>query len=374
MDNFSLKYKTIEDGETSYLDNLYLISHSKNSHKTYKTTIKLFRLFLIEKFSCNEIQLVEKIHNNHIDVYDVLQLFVVHMDKQGIKGNTIRIRFSSIKGYLIHLGVKISTDEVKHTIKIPRVTRLREIPITKEMIVRLLRNAKPKLQVAILVAISTGLRLGELVNLRIMDVDFTTIPTTVYVRGNTTKTRQSRLTFLTAETTNALKDYLVRYHKWNESEKDPLLLEKHIFQAKIKPKKPEQFSALGTQNTLGSELLVLIKSIPELAIKNENGRQAIHFHAFRKYFRTIVGNASGRDFAENLIGHSFYMDTYYQLSDEKKREMYLEVEPLLTISDFSLIDANFKDIHEKYTNLEKKFTELLDYLEQNHISIQNMLS
>ena len=327
---------------------------------------------MLENYFCNEIELVEKIHNNHIDVYDVLQLFVVHMDKQGIKGNTIRIRFSSIKGYLIHLGVKISTDEVKHTIKIPRVTRLREIPITKEMIVRLLRNSKPKLQVAILVAISTGLRLGELVNLRIMDVDFTTIPTTVYVRGNTTKTRQSRLTFLTAETTNALKDYLVRYHKWNESEKDPLLLEKHIFQAKIKPKKPEQFSALGTQNTLGSELLVLIKSIPELAIKNENGRQAIHFHAFRKYFRTIVGNESGRDFAENLIGHSFYMDTYYQLSDEKKKEMYLEVEPLLTISDFKSVETNLKQMNDKYQSLESKLKNLVNYFESHHITVPNI--
>ena len=291
------------------------------------------------------------------------------MDKQGIKGNTIRIRFSSIKGYLSHLGVKISTDEVKHTIKIPRVTRLREIPITKEMIVRLLRNAKPKLQAAILVAVSTGLRLGELVNLRIMDIDFTTTPTTVYVRGNTTKTRQSRITFLTAETTNALKDYLVRYHKWNEDEKDPMFLEAHIFQAKIKPKKPECFSALGTQNTLGSELLVLVKSIPELAIKNENGRQAIHFHAFRKYFRTIVGNGSGRDFAENLIGHSFYMDTYYQLSDEKKREMYLEVEPLLTISDFKSVEINIKKLSEKNSQLEEKFNELLQYLKTNKIEI-----
>ena len=364
-----MKYKTVEAGETSYLDNLYLISHSKNSHKTYKTTVKLFRVFLLENYFCNEIELVEKIHNNHIDVYDVLQLFVVRMDKQGIKGNTIRIRFSSIKGYLIHLGVKISTDEVKHTIKIPRVTRLREIPITKEMIVRLLRNSKPKLHVAILVAISTGLRLGELVNLRIIDVDFTTTPTTVYVRGNTTKTRQSRLTFLTTETSNALKDYLIRYHKWNEDQKDPLLLEKHIFQAKIKPKKPEQFSVLGTQNTLAADLLVLIKSIPELAIKNENGRQAIHFHAFRKYFRTIVGNASGRDFAENLIGHSFYMDTYYQLSDEKKREMYLQVEPLLTISDFTSVEKTLSTISKKYSGLEDKFNQLLNYFEENNIPV-----
>lgn len=365
-----MKFQDIANAEESYLDKLYLISHSENSHKTYKTTIKLFRAFLDEKYSCNELEITEKINKNHLDVYDLLQSFVVHMDKQGIKGNTIRIRFSSVKGYMIHLGAKISTDEIKQKIRIPRVTRPREIPVTKEMIVRLLRNAKPKLQVAILMSVSTGLRRGELVNLRIMDVDFNTTPTTVYVRANTTKTRQSRITFLTTEATNALKDYLTRYHKWTDDEKDPILLEQHIFQPKIKPKKPEsEFSAISTQNTLGEELLNLVKSIPELAIKNENGRQAVHFHAFRKFFRTVVGNAAGRDFAENMIGHSFYMDTYYQLTDEKKREMFLEVEPLLTISDFKTVESNLKQMNDKYHNLEMKFSNLVDYLERSSIFI-----
>ena len=106
-----------------------------------------------------------------------------------------------------------------------------------------------------------------------------------------------------------------------------------------------------------------------MAIKNENGRQAIHFHAFRKYFRTIVGNTSGRDFAENMIGHSFYMDTYYQLSDEKKREMYLEVEPLLTISDFVTVGNNMKKLSKNYQRLEDKFDGLIHYLEDNSIRI-----
>ena len=73
----------------------------------------LFRIFLNQKYSCNELEIIEKIHNNLLDVYDILQSFVIHMDKQGIKGNTIRIRFSSVKGYLSHLGAKISTDEIK---------------------------------------------------------------------------------------------------------------------------------------------------------------------------------------------------------------------------------------------------------------------
>ena len=43
--------------------------------------------------------------------------------------------------------------------------------------------------------------------------------------------------------------------------------------------------------------------------------------------RTAVGNVCGRDFAEALIGHGFYMDTCYVLSDAQKQELYLKAEP-----------------------------------------------
>ena len=115
----------------------------------------------------------------------------------------------------------------------------------------------------------------------------------------------------------------------------------------------------------------LIKTIPELSVNNENGRKAIHFHAFRKFFRTTVGNVCGRDYAEALIGHGFYMDTYYQLPDEKKKEMYLDAEPHLTLSDFKEVEKNLKVLTAKNTHLEEKFNDLLQYLRTNSIEVPN---
>jgi len=71
-------------------------------------------------------------------------------------------------------------------------------------------------------------------------------------------------------------------------------------------------------------------------------------------FRTNVGNVCGRDFVEDLMGHSFYMDTYYQLPEEKKRQMYLEAEPHLTITDTKSIENNFKSLSAKHNALEVK--------------------
>jgi len=67
------------------------------------------------------------------------------------------------------------------------------------------------------------------------------------------------------------------------------------------------------------------------------------------------------------MGHGFYMDTYYQLPDEKKREMYLDAEAHLTISDFEAVEKNIKALSAKNTQLEEKFNDLLQYLRTNSI-------
>jgi len=105
-----------------------------------------------------------------------------------------------------------------------------------------------------------------------------------------------------------------------------------------------------------------------IAIKYAN-----HFHGFRKFFRTNSGNAVGRDYAEALMGHSFYLDTYYQLTDEKKREMDLEVEPYLTVSDFKTVENNFKNLSAKYIQLKGEFDDFRQYAQTNSISVPESL-
>ena len=71
------------------------------------------------------------------------------------------------------------------------------------------------------------------------------------------------------------------------------------------------------------------------------------------------------------MGHGFYMDTYYQLPEEKKREMYLDAEAQLTISDFEAVEKNIKVLSAKNTQLEEKFNDLLQYLRTNSIEVPN---
>ena len=164
--------QTTEQIEKQYLDSMYLISHSVYTLKTYKSALNNFRKFLASQYSCDELNIVEQIKSEQIDVFTVLRDFIIYMDQKQIGPRAIRSYLSGLKGYLRHLGIKFSSDDFKQLVKVPKIIKTREIPVTKEMILRVLHNSSPKLQTAILVCASSGIRIGELVQLKLSDIDF----------------------------------------------------------------------------------------------------------------------------------------------------------------------------------------------------------
>ncbi|MBI1664075.1 MAG: site-specific integrase [Nitrosopumilus sp.] len=216
--------------------------------------------------------------------------------------------------------------------RVPKIVRTHEKPLDKELLNRVLRNVSPKLQVVILVTTSSGLRIGELVQIKTSDIDFTSNPTKILVRGSTTKGKIARETFITQEATIALKDYLKSNFSWIENKPE---FDVYIFgKTTNKGKKPKNsgHNPYAAKMALQASPLYYLRKVPALQTKNENGYYSIHFHAFRKFCRTTIGNVCGRDFAEALLGHAFYMDTYYQLSENQKRDLYLKAESRLTIT------------------------------------------
>lgn len=362
----------VQDRLESYLDYVYMLSHSNSTRKSYRSAVLSFQEFLSEKYGLNEFDAIVKIKGQELDVYMILREFVISLDKAGYAPSSIRGFLAIAKGYLRYLGIKIYAEDCKYTVKVPKPVTTREEPLTKEMLVRLLRNLTPKLQTVVLVAVATGMRIGEIVQLRIADVDFSYKPVKIKIRAETTKTRESRETFLTEEAANSLKDYLRRFYGWKEGANNEHLNDQIIFgrtslgSVSKKPVKDKTHSAV---NLLQKMLFHQITKISDLSKNNENGRKAIHFHAFRKYFRTVVGNACGRDFAEAMIGHKFYLSTYYNLSEAHKKELYLKAEPYLTMSDYSKVDKTLQEMSDRQKELERKVAGFEKYLKDNGIAI-----
>jgi len=369
-----LAAQSTEQITKQFLDSMYLISHSDKTIATYKTALNHFKKFLELQYNCTELEIVEQIKSEKLDLYAVIRDFIIYLDQKHIRPRGIHSYLSGLKGFLRHMGIKINSDDFKQLVKIPKVIKTREIPITKEMILRVMHNSSPKLQTAIFVCTCSGLRIGELVQLKLSDIDFESNPTKINIRAEIAKGSMSRETFITTEATCALQDYLKRYFGWIENNPNLNLQNTMIFGriSEVKTGNTPKFSLDSAKQILQMSLHKQIENIPELNIRNENGLLVIHFHALRKFFRTTLGNTCGRDYAEALMGHSFYMDTYYQLPEEKKKQMYLDAEPHLTLSDFKTVEKNLKVLTAKNTHLEEKFNDLLSYLKTKSIEVPNL--
>jgi len=369
-----------------FLDFVYVKSHSSSTINSYKLSIinkkkTGFRDFLQKYYNCDELELVSKINKEEIDVFQILNEFVVFLDKLKYKPKSIQLRLTAVKGYLRNLGLRIYSEDFKHRVRLPKIQIVREEPPTKDMICRILRNVSPKIQTIILVLVASGMRIGELVQLTLSDIDFESKPTRIRIRAETTKTSEQRETFLTEEATKSLKDYLSRFYGWKEgSQNNPKNMT--IFgrtsltktgKTRVKEidlKNPSSYTA---SNLLIKELANAVRKVPELNEKNSNGRNVIHYHALRKFFRTQVGNVAGRDFAEALMGRRFYLDQYYNNPADENKKKYLEVEPFLIITDFKIVEKNYEKLTERHERLEDKVDGLFKYLQEKSIPIPDSL-
>ena len=127
--------KIPEQALEDYLDSIHIQSHSQASVNSYRTAIigvkSGFRIFLKEKYNCDEIQLTARIQNKELDVYNILNEYAIFLDKKGLKPKTIRLWFTVVKGYLTHLQVEVFSEKCKQRVKLPKVRRVKKEALTR---------------------------------------------------------------------------------------------------------------------------------------------------------------------------------------------------------------------------------------------------
>lgn len=368
-----------EDRIKAFLEKKFRYSKSYATKQTYRLAVLKFAEFLRIKYNLDINQAVMQCENKVLDPIVVLDEFYTYLShytlrngKIGYSNSTITTTIVAAKEFLNSQNLHIYNEDLKQRFRLPKKETVFEEGLTKEILVRLLHNLPPKLQTSILMCASSGMRIGELVQLKISDIDFDTTPTTIHIRKETTKTKESRFTCISAEATKSLKDYLRRRFEWSEGTKE----DKYLYLPNDRDlSDPEQYdkSVRSAKNTLVESLELVIDSVPELSMKNENGRNRIHFHAFRAWFKTQVTDTHQSDFAEALMGHKSIKLTYYRQNAEARCKIYLEVEPALTISDYSKVEKSLKDISEKHKELEERFNNLEQYAKENGIYVPESL-
>jgi len=276
------------------------------------------------------------------------------------------------------MGIDVFSEKCKQRVKLPKVRRLKKEALTKEILVKLLHNLDTKLQTAVLVAVSSGLRVGEISGLTLSDIEFHSDPVKINVRAETSKSGEDRETYISKESSEALRDYLQRFFGWREDNTNKNLQRLRIFGRTNRIR--ERDSRLPTPEEQLSEAILLqralirkIEKVPDLNKMARNGRRVNHFHAFREFFYTQVSNVSGSNFAHALMGHHEYLDTYYTLSEKQQVSLYKKSESYLTISDYTKIEKSLESIQNKQTDIIEKYENFERYLRQKDPSFLEFL-
>ena len=401
-----MEQKAIQTKKTTLKEAFLTNKYRRTKSHTYKNSCrtganKLEGYLKLEKNLTLEQARAMLIENKNLDPLVLLDEYLTFLrtwtrkNGKSFTNGAIRTYMILAKELLRFMGCKIYDEDFRQKIKLPPKEEVEEELLTKEIINQVLRNSHPKLQTVTLMLCSSAMRIGELVQLKLSDFDFSTNPVTVNLRKSIVKGKiQPRKTQLTTEATKALKDHLARkgldysnpkhqekylflqtheerlanYERILENEKlypqyrDGIIKDKiPKLQAQLKNLTEEErynLSVDATKNSFETLLERTVDVIPELSKKNENNRRNIHFHAFRYFFKTQVTDAFNGDFAEALMGHKSVRLRYYKQNDKKRLEHYRRVEPALTISDFAKVEKNIEQVTENYQDMKEQLKNL----------------
>ena len=271
----------------SFLDSLYIEKGlSKNTVSSYKNDISSFSSWC-DKEHLDRLKITDLNLNNYIST-----LFSI-----GLKSSSINRKISSIKHfYLFLLKKKVIKSSPADEITTPKQEKYLPTSMSEDEVECLLRSPKTSIKIErrdkamIEILYATGMRISELVNLKLTDIDFNRSVLKVFGKGS-----KERLVPYGEKAAEALRIYLEDRKKLDS---------KDVF-----------LSNRGTRITRGAFWQRI-----KIYIKRENLKSSISPHTLRHAFATHLLNR-GADLrsVQILLGHSDLSTTQIYTHIAKKR-------------------------------------------------------
>ena len=164
----------------NYLDRIQL--KSKGTIKNTESYLRWFDNYLKVTYNkpnevvLDEILSMEK--NQDTVLFDILQNFVNHLSGKTNYLNTntisavyVRQIVYAIKDYLRFYGFKITSDDLKDALTLPRIVEEERKPLTRDQLHLILNNQTGLRRVLYLVMSSSGMRFSEVFQIRKRDLE-----------------------------------------------------------------------------------------------------------------------------------------------------------------------------------------------------------
>ena len=298
---------------------------------TSQNTVRAYRWALTEFFKSvygeNEHKLeehAERYFNEKRDYEQDIQNFLVAISDKPPK--SVRLCLTAVKTFLIENDVELPAKFWRRLIKRVRGSRaltLDKVPSNVELR-RIIMHMPVHGKALFLTLASSGMRIGECLKLKVEDVEFDVKPVKVNIRGEYTKTGNSRIAFISREAAEAIQEWLKvrsqyikaaagKSHKYGKTTEDQRLF---------------PFEA----NTAYAIWKNALRKAGFLRKDEQTNRHTVHPHVLRKFFRTKLGSVIPVDVVEALMGHEGYLtEVYRRYSYEDLAKFYSAGEAAVTV-------------------------------------------
>ena len=264
--------------------------------------------------------------------------------KSELSPTTIHGYFSEIIQFLRYNEILIDNYALKQFVSLPKKFKELPQPITRSEINILVSNADKKRTALYLTLVSSGIRIGEALQLKKQNFEINSDPARIILPAKMTKSRQARVTFVSNEAKLKLIPIL------RELEDDDL-----VFTVSNGVRRAE----LTEENYFTR----LRKKVGLTEMEPSGLNHKIRIHKFRKFFATKAERKLGIQVSGALLGHNPYMKTYYEYEVSQLATFYSALEPDLTISSE----------HRQKLIIENQQKEISD-LKRSELEIQRLKS
>ena len=306
-------------------------------------------------------ELADQYFNEERDYSKDLLNFAVSFN--GTPPKSAKTYFASVKEFLFYNNIEIPYRDLKNIKrKIPKGNaRTEEHDLDIATITQIIEHMDIKGKALILFLGSSGMRIGEALQIELDDINIEAVPALINIRGEYTKTGVQRYTFISKEAKTILEEwlkvrdsYLVSAQNRNKG---------FIEKGKAKEKSLDDNRLFPFSYSVVEQLWknALTKS-ENLSFDKSTGRKQLRIHQLRKFFRSQLALGCPVEIVEALLGHEGYLtDAYRRYTKKQMGEHYLKHEHLLNITmpqDIKEMQSEFKnELNNNRKLLEDLFIE-----------------
>jgi integrase len=325
---------------------------NNNTYNNHRKALTNYFTSIYGKFSPDQLdEMGDRYFTEQRDIEQDLQTFMAFMNKYAPL--TQRNRMSSVRTFLMENNFELPQKfwkKLLRRIKGSRALTLDKIPSNKELR-KILTHMSVHGKSLFLLLESSGMRIGEASKLKLNDLMLDEEPMRIQIRGEYTKTGNSRYAFASREAKEAITEWLKvrteylkaasgKSHKYGKSAEDDRLFPFRkttsyiIWHGALKKAKLDQRD-------------------------NSTNVRKLHPHVLRKFFRTRLGAVIPVDVVEALMGHEGYLtEVYRRYTVEDLAKFYLQGESaLLVFTDAAEVTKLRQEVEEHAHKIQKEVDE-----------------